>query len=52
MNTIVANVLMSQAAKAKTDVRPFTMVAVLCGVGLLASVCLVSWGFDLGAEFF
>jgi hypothetical protein len=52
MNTIVANVLMNQAAKAKTEARPFTMVALLCGVGLLASFCLVSWGLDLGAEFF
>ena len=52
MNTIVAQVLMNEAAKAQTEARPFKIVALFCGVGLLASLCLVSWGFDLGAEFF
>jgi hypothetical protein len=52
MNAIVANVLMNEAAKAQSDARPFKIVALFCGVGLLASLCLVSWGLDLGAQFF
>jgi hypothetical protein len=52
MNMIVASVLMRQAAKAKTDAHPFKIVALFCGFGLLASLCFVSWGFDLGAGFF
>jgi hypothetical protein len=50
MNTIVANVPMSEAAKAQTD--PFKIVALFCGVGLLASLCMTSFGFDIGAGFF
>jgi hypothetical protein len=52
MNTIVANVLMHEAAKAQTRALPFKIIALFCGVGMLASLCLVSWGLDLGAEFF
>jgi hypothetical protein len=52
MNTIVANVLMHEAAKARADARPFKIIALFCCVGLLASLCLLSWGLDLGAEFF
>ena len=52
MNTIVANVLMREAVRAQSDAGPFRMIALFCGVGLLASLCLVSWGLDLGAGFF
>jgi hypothetical protein len=52
MNAIVANVLMREATKARTDARPFKIVALLCGVGLLASLCMASFGFDIGAGFF
>jgi hypothetical protein len=52
MNTIVANVLMREAAKAQTDAEPFKIAALFCSVGLLASLCLVSLGFDIGAGFF
>jgi hypothetical protein len=52
MNTIVANILMHEAAKAKVDARPFRVVAVFCGVGLLASLCVMSFGFDVGGGFF
>jgi hypothetical protein len=52
MNAIVANVLMHEAAKARANAHPFKIIALFCSVGLLASLCLVAWGLDLGAEFF
>ena len=52
MNTIVANVLMREAAKAQTDTRPFKIVVLFCGLGLLASLCVMSFGLDVGAGFF
>jgi hypothetical protein len=52
MNTIVANVLMREAAKAQTDAQPFKVVAIFCGLGLLASFCVMSFGLDVGAGFF
>jgi hypothetical protein len=52
MNTIVANVLMREAAKTQSDARPFKIVALFCSVGLLASLCLVALGFDIGGTFF
>jgi hypothetical protein len=51
MNAIVANVLMREAAKAETGVRPgirpFTVVVLFCGIGLLASLCAAHLGLDL-----
>jgi hypothetical protein len=52
MNTIVANVLKREAVAARADVRPLSIIALFCGVGLLASLYMVSFGFDLGAAFF
>jgi hypothetical protein len=52
MNTIVANVLRGKAAEAQTDAQPFKIVALLCCVGLLASLCMASLGFDVSAGFF
>jgi hypothetical protein len=52
MNTIVASVLKREAAGAGADVRPFTTVALFCGVGLLASLCMASFGLDVSAGFF
>jgi hypothetical protein len=52
MNAIVANVLMREAEKAQTDTRPFNIVALFCGLGLLASLCMASLGFDVSAGFF
>ncbi len=51
MNTIVANLLMHEATKATSGVHPFKMVALFCSVGLLASLCMMSLGFDVGAGF-
>jgi hypothetical protein len=52
MNTIVASVLMRGAEKAQTDARPFKIVALFCCAGLLASLCMASLGFGVGAGFF
>jgi hypothetical protein len=51
MNAIVANILIREAAKAKVD-APFRTVALFCGVGLLASLCVMSLGFEVSAGFF
>jgi hypothetical protein len=52
MNTIVANVLMREAAEAQADARPLKLIALFCTVGLLASLCMASFGFDIGTGFF
>jgi hypothetical protein len=52
MNTIVANVLMREAAEAQADARPLKLIAFFCSVGLLASLCMASFGFDIGTGFF
>ena len=52
MNTIVANVLKHEAAKAETHAHPFKIVAIFCGLGLVASLCMASFGFDIGTGFF
>jgi hypothetical protein len=51
MSTIVASVLKSKAAEAQTDTRPFNLVAMFCFVGLLASLCMISMGFDVSGSF-
>jgi hypothetical protein len=52
MNTVVANIMMREAAKAKADARPFGAVALFCSVGLLASLCAMSFGIDVSGGFF
>ena len=47
MNTIVANVLMREAAKAETGAWPFTVVMLFSGLGLVVSLCLASLGLDI-----
>jgi hypothetical protein len=51
MNTIVASVRLRGAEKAQTEARPFKIVALFCCVGLLASLCVASLSFDVGAGF-
>jgi hypothetical protein len=51
MNAIVANVLMREAVKAQVGEHPLGIV-LFCGIGLLASLCMASLGFDIGAGFF
>jgi hypothetical protein len=52
VNTVVASVLKREAEKAEIDARPFHIIAVFCGIGLLASLCLMSFGLDISAGFF
>jgi hypothetical protein len=54
MNTIVANVLMHRAAKARTSLgaRSLTIVLLFCGVGLFASLFMLSLGCDVSGEAF
>jgi hypothetical protein len=52
MNATVANVLMREASKARTDTHPLALIALFCGVGLAASLAMASLGFDLSAGFF
>jgi hypothetical protein len=47
MNTIVANVLMHEAAKAESGARPFAVVMLFSGLGLVASLYLASLGWDI-----
>jgi hypothetical protein len=53
MNAIVANVLRREAVKARngSGVGPFTFVLVFCGLGLLASLCMLLLGFDVSGGF-
>ena len=52
MNAIVAGVLTREAAKTQAIPPPLTLVALFCGVGLVASLAIASMGFDLGTAFF
>ena len=52
MNAIVASVIAREAAKAQTDPHPLTLIAVLCGFGLVVALTMAAIGFDLGADFF
>jgi hypothetical protein len=51
MNAIVAEALKREAAKAEADVR-FLTIALSCGAGLIAFLCIAALGFDVGAGFF
>jgi hypothetical protein len=52
MNTIVETVLKTTAAEAQADFQPFTVLALFCGVGLVASLCFAALGFDVSGSFF
>ena len=48
MNAIVANVLAREAAKSQASPHPLTLIALFCGVGLVAALTMIFMGFDLG----
>jgi hypothetical protein len=52
MNAIVAGILTREAAKTKATASPLTLIALFCGVGLVASLVMVAMGFDLSTGFF
>ena len=43
---------LSRVTGTDVDVEILKTVAIFCGVGLLVSLLMVSYGLDLGAEFF
>jgi hypothetical protein len=47
MNTIVAGVLQSKSTQIQADARPLHIVALFCGIGLLASLCMAYLGLDV-----
>jgi hypothetical protein len=52
MNTIVANALRHEAARAQAATQPFSVVVLFSAVGLLASLCMLSFGFDVSGGVF
>jgi hypothetical protein len=52
MNTIVATVLKTTAEEARAEVRPFNIVALFCGIGLVASLCMAALGVDVSGAIF
>jgi hypothetical protein len=54
MNTLVAKVLMNGAAKARTSrgAQSYEIVLLFCGVGLFASLFMLSLGFDVSGGAF
>jgi hypothetical protein len=52
MNTIVESVLKARANEARADVSPFNLVALFCGVGLVASLCMAALGVDVSGAMF
>jgi len=51
MNTVIANVLKRETAKAWYGAGELTSIAIFCGIGLLASLCLMLSGIEIGAGF-
>ena len=54
MDSIVANVLMREAAEARASqgAGPFTIVLLFCAVGLFASLFALLLGFDVSGGIF
>jgi hypothetical protein len=50
MNAIIDNLSKRNAAEA--DASPLTVLALFCGVGLLASLCMIFFGFDISGGIF
>ena len=44
MNAIVAGVLTREAAKAQATPHPLTLIALVCGAGLLVSILFAVYG--------
>jgi hypothetical protein len=49
MNTIVANILMREAAASRIETSPLALIMSFCGVGLVAALGFAFLGLDLGA---
>jgi hypothetical protein len=51
MNAI-SNVYMRAIPGTLTSVHPLTTIALFCGIGFAASLCMASFGLDIGGGFF
>jgi hypothetical protein len=47
-----ATVLKSTDEESQGDVRPFNIVALFCGIGLVASPCMAALGLDVSGAIF
>jgi hypothetical protein len=47
--TAIAKVFWRVFPRASSDSGPLVTIALLCGIGLLASLCLATYGLDLSA---
>jgi hypothetical protein len=52
MAAIVQALYRFRSSKAETDRDAFTVVALYCSVGLFVSLICVTYGLDLGLDFF
>ena len=52
MNQMVANVLMREAAKAQAGSETLSILILFSSLGLLASLCMMSLGFDVSGGIF
>jgi hypothetical protein len=50
--TAIAKVISFAFPASSNEAEIFKVVAIFCGIGLLASLCVASYGIDLSAGFF
>jgi hypothetical protein len=48
----ISNVSIRAIPETQTDVHPLKTIALFCLLGLVASICVASFGLDLSAGFF
>ena len=51
MNTI-SNIFMRAIPETQTSVHPLKTIALFCGIGFAASLCMASFGLDMSVGFF
>ena len=49
---IVANVLKNRTAEVQAGAATLNIIALFCGLGLLASLCMATLGFDISGGIF
>ncbi|MDX6459925.1 MAG: hypothetical protein QOE55_3622 [Acidobacteriaceae bacterium] len=48
----VSNVYMGAIPETQTSVHPLKTIALFCSIGFAGSLCMASFGLDIGAGFF
>jgi hypothetical protein len=48
----ISNVYTRAIPEAQPSVHPLKTIALFCGIGLVTSFCMASFGLDIGAGFF